>query len=150
MARSGMCQQPVALVSRPTLPLDTVWLTAELTFQPEQGPKLFRRTHPPRSVLYFTTRLRRIIFHRAIYERTYDRPGRRPIAARPGARPLGAHGPLRGRLLDVGCASRILPRQRKPFTQGLEAEGIDVSAWGGFETMQINERGIAVAVLQPG
>jgi 2-polyprenyl-3-methyl-5-hydroxy-6-metoxy-1,4-benzoquinol methylase len=114
--------QPLSIVPGRMIPKDTLWLVGHFEFQSDaQGTFRRRAGHRVKLSARATTE---DYFTGAIYEDYEQQPGIFPqqILER-----VGLHHPLRGKLLDVGCATGLLVQEA--LAQGLDAEGIDVSAW---------------------
>lgn len=103
------------------LPPGVVRLTAEFTFEAEDGTVFTRRTGHR---LMLPASSGSEYFSGAVYT-DYEQDAAAVPAQALDA--LAAHRPLTGRLLDIGCATGLLVAEA--VRRGLDAHGIDVSAW---------------------
>lgn len=112
---------PLPLIPGKVIPRDTPWLVGRFEFKDADGELWTRRTGhrvqsgPGEDADYFTG---------LVYD-NYE--AQAALFPRQILDLLRRYRPLTGRLLDVGCATGLLVEEAG--RAGLEADGIDVSAW---------------------
>jgi len=114
--------QHFSIMPGKTVPRDTSWLVGKFEFQSNEEAVMTRGTgHRVRTD---DGESDGDYFNGSVYENYESQAG---IFPKEILETIQQHHPLRGKLLDVGCATGLLVQEA--LAGGIEPEGIDVSPW---------------------
>jgi 2-polyprenyl-3-methyl-5-hydroxy-6-metoxy-1,4-benzoquinol methylase len=115
---------PIKLSDEQKIPRDTPWLIGNFEFLSEKNDLLFRRTGHRVKLERSQAETDENYFNGLIYTQ-YDEDA--VLLPKQVFETIETYHPLQGKFLDVGCAIGLTVEYA--LTKGLDAEGVDYSAW---------------------